>query len=58
MNDQMTRQHYRYALNEPLEKTPKGPHPGYKHGGHVTGFKRMGYKKGGRLHHRLGGRGS
>lgn len=50
------RQHYRLALNEPLEKTPKGPNPGYKKGGKVSKSKQMAYGKGGSMR-RNGGRG-
>lgn len=30
------RQHYKLATSQPLEKTPKGPNPGYKKGGAVN----------------------
>ena len=35
MNDTATRQHYRLAQAQPLDKTPGGKHPGYKKGGTV-----------------------
>lgn len=53
---ELCRQHYRLALNEPLEKTPKGPQPGYAKGGKVS--KRTGHMKGGKTAYRKsGGRG-
>lgn len=44
---ELTRQHYRYALNESLDKPPKGPNPGYKKGGAVKAKSASRFSKGG-----------
>jgi hypothetical protein len=55
---ELTRQHYRLAMNEPLNKTPGGPTPGYKKGGKVMAkMKRMGVQKGGAMYRKGSGRG-